>query len=75
MGCQDQEDAAVWSRIISLWQRLRGREGQGLVEYALLLALVALAVFGALTSLHHAAGNAFNTDSQAIGGAIGSKVN
>lgn len=60
-------------RSIRAWfKRLRGRRGQGIVEYALILALVTLVVLVALTSLHHAASNVFDTDSNAIGGAISS---
>ncbi len=58
--------------ITTWWRRSRGRRAQGIVEYALILALVTLVVLVALTSLHHAASNVFDTDSNAIGGAIGS---
>jgi pilus assembly protein Flp/PilA len=34
-----------------LWKKLRDREGQSLVEYALILALVAIVVIAALTTL------------------------
>ena len=34
-----------------LWKKLRDEEGQSLVEYALILALVAIVVIAALTTL------------------------
>jgi len=61
--------------IARLRKSLRGRGGQGLVEYALILALVTLVVLVALTSLHHSASNVFDTDSNAISSAISSTLN
>lgn len=46
----------------SLWRRLKDRHGQSLVEYALILALVAIVVITALTAL---GGKATNTMQQA----------
>lgn len=51
-----------------LWRKLREKKGQSLVEYALILALVAIVVMAALTTLGTAAGNAFNEVSTATGG-------
>ena len=42
-----------------LWRKLREKAGQSLVEYALILALVAIVVMAALTTLGQTAGNAF----------------
>ena len=39
----------------------RGQPGQGMVEYALLLALIAVAVVGVIVALSGAVGQAFNT--------------
>ena len=43
--CSRLSNAAVWSR------RRARQTGQGLVEYALILALIAIVVIGALTAL------------------------
>jgi pilus assembly protein Flp/PilA len=40
-----------------LWRKLRERHGQSLVEYALILALVAIVVITALTALGSKASN------------------
>lgn len=37
--------------LIKLWLALRSKKGQSLVEYALILALVAIVVIAALTAL------------------------
>ncbi len=48
-----------------MWKKLRDRHGQSLVEYALILALVAIVVIAALTALGGKArdtmGNVANT--------------
>lgn len=44
----------------------RGQAGQGMVEYALLLALIAIAVIGAVVALSGAVGQAFNTTTNDI---------
>ncbi|MBS3764705.1 MAG: Flp family type IVb pilin [Planctomycetes bacterium] len=43
-----------------LWKKLREKEGQSLVEYALILALVAIVVIAALTTLGHQVENQFD---------------
>jgi pilus assembly protein Flp/PilA len=52
-----------------LLQRVREREGQALVEYALILALVAVAAIFALKLLGSAAANTLNNVSNTINGA------
>jgi pilus assembly protein Flp/PilA len=52
-----------------LLQRVREREGQALVEYALILALVAVAAIFALRLLGGAAANTLNNVSNTINGA------
>ena len=44
-----------------LWRKLREKKGQSLVEYALILALVAIVVIAALTTLGEEVGNRMNT--------------
>jgi pilus assembly protein Flp/PilA len=48
----------VWERLRAAW---RERDGQALVEYALILALVAIAAIVALKFLGGTAGNTLNT--------------
>jgi len=55
-----------------LWLAARSERGQSLVEYALILALVAIVVIGALTTLGSRAGNAMNDVATDIGTATGS---
>jgi pilus assembly protein Flp/PilA len=43
-----------------LWKMLKGKKGQSLVEYALILALVAIVVIAALTTLGRSASNKMN---------------
>jgi len=50
----------------TLWKRIRGKEGQSLVEYALILALVAIVVIAALTTLGRQVSNQMNTVSKAL---------
>jgi pilus assembly protein Flp/PilA len=52
-----------------LLQRVREREGQALVEYALILALVAVAAIFALRFLGGAAADTLNHVSNTINGA------
>ncbi|MFQ5912358.1 MAG: Flp family type IVb pilin [Nitrospinota bacterium] len=51
------EDVDMWDRLRRLW---RNEEGQGLVEYSLIIALVAIAVVLALTALGGNIQNTFN---------------
>jgi pilus assembly protein Flp/PilA len=44
-------------------------EGQGLVEYALIIALIAVVLVGALTALNGGIGGTFNTITTKLGGA------
>lgn len=51
--------------IAQLLARLNRREdGQGMVEYALIIALVAIALVAALTALSGGVGNVFNSITQ-----------
>ena len=45
----------------SAWNRLKGRRGQGLVEYALILVLVANGVIAVLVLRGAIIGNVFST--------------
>jgi pilus assembly protein Flp/PilA len=47
----------------------RDEEGQGLVEYALIILLVAIAVIGLLTTLGTNVGNVFSNISSTLTGA------
>ncbi len=58
--------------ITKLWLALRSKKGQGLVEYALILALVAIVVITALTTLGGQASNAMNDVAGEIGSTVGS---
>ena len=53
--------------VTRLWLALQTKKGQSLVEYALILALVAIVVIGALTTLGGHAGNAMNDVATTIG--------
>lgn len=57
--------------ITKLWLALRSEKGQGLVEYALILALVAIVVITALTTLGGQASNAMNDVATEIGSTTG----
>jgi pilus assembly protein Flp/PilA len=47
-------------KLLELWVAFQNRErGQGLVEYALIIALVAILLVGALTALKGQLGNVF----------------
>ncbi len=51
----------------ALWQGFVGDEsGQGLVEYALIIALVAIGLIAILTLLRNSIGNVFNTASNTL---------
>ena len=50
-----------------LWNEFLGDEaGQGLVEYALIIALVAIGLIAILTLLRNAVGNVFNVSRNAL---------
>jgi pilus assembly protein Flp/PilA len=53
--------------IWKVWTALRSKKGQSLVEYALILALVAIVVITALTALGSGARDAMQNVSNAIG--------
>ncbi len=55
-----------------LWLAMRSKKGQSLVEYALILALVAIVVITALTTLGGHASNAMNSVATDLGNATGS---
>ncbi|MDA8345906.1 MAG: Flp family type IVb pilin [Thermaerobacter sp.] len=46
--------------VLNLLRRLRASEGQGMVEYALIIFLVAVAVIGVLTALGGGVSNVLN---------------
>jgi pilus assembly protein Flp/PilA len=47
--------------MLALWDKFLGDEsGQGLVEYALIIALVAIGLIAILTLLRNSIGNVFN---------------
>jgi pilus assembly protein Flp/PilA len=51
----------------SLWEALRSDDtGQGLVEYALIIALVAVGLIAILLILRNSIGDVFNNASQAL---------
>ncbi|MGB7970764.1 MAG: Flp family type IVb pilin [Candidatus Deferrimicrobiaceae bacterium] len=56
----------------SMIMMFRDEEGQGLVEYALIILLVAIAVIGLLTTLGTNVGNVFSNISSTLTGAGGS---
>lgn len=49
----------------------RNRQGQGLVEYALVLALVAIGLMAVLVALRNGIGNSYNTTANRIDEATG----
>jgi pilus assembly protein Flp/PilA len=53
----------------SMVMLFRDEEGQGLVEYALIILLVAIAVIGLLTTLGTNIGNVFSNISNTLTGA------
>ena len=55
--------------LLKVWTALRSKKGQSLVEYALILALVAIVVVTALTALGGSAKDAMENVSNVIGNA------
>ena len=56
----------------ALWHRFIGDEsGQGLVEYALIIALVAIGLIVILTLLRNSIGNVFNSAKNSLNNAPG----
>jgi len=51
-----------------LWKKIKERKGQSLVEYALILALVAIVVIAALTTLGRSASNKLQETTNALEG-------
>ncbi len=51
---------------------IKDEEGQGMVEYGLILALVAIAVIGLLSAMGTSVGDVLAHISEKLGGAIGS---
>ena len=64
-------DAYAWSksRMTSLSTKAKEEKGQALVEYALILALIAVVVIVALSFLGKTASNTLNNIGQTVGGA------
>ncbi len=52
------QSSSVW--LWTKWSLLKREEGQGMVEYGLIIALVAVVVIVALTALGTGIGNTFN---------------
>lgn len=54
--------------MLQFFTMFQDEEGQGLVEYALIILLVAIAVIGLLTALGTNVGNTFSTISSSLSG-------
>ncbi|WP_420802229.1 Flp family type IVb pilin [Sulfobacillus thermosulfidooxidans] len=52
--------------LMALFTRFKEKDGQALVEYALILALIAIVVIVALTFLGHAVNNTVNNIANAV---------
>ena len=64
---------AVWAKVVSTVATAREREeGQTLVEYALIIALVSVGLIGALTALKTQIGDVFTAIGTALSGAVSS---
>ena len=50
----------MYTLVITLWKRAQYQEGQALVEYALLISLIALVAIGALHFLGGSVSNTLN---------------
>ncbi len=59
---------AIVALMVNFFSRLRRDEGQALVEYGLILALVAVVVVGVLVFLGHSVNNTLNTVANSVGG-------
>ena len=57
---------SLYVRLITSFSMLKNEKGQGLVEYALILVLIAIVVIAALTTLGHKANNVFTTVGNSI---------
>lgn len=57
---------SLYVRLITSFSMLKNEKGQGLVEYALILVLIAIVVIAALTILGHKTNNVFSTVGNAI---------
>jgi pilus assembly protein Flp/PilA len=54
-------------KVLALWIKVQNRErGQGLVEYALIIALIAILLVGALTLLKNQLSGVFSTISSSL---------
>lgn len=51
---------ALYVRARNLWARLREEHGQGMVEYGLILALIAVVLIGVLVSMRGGLSDIFN---------------
>jgi len=67
-GDQMNEQILKYAQTVQIWlqRRLRREEGQGLVEYALILALIAILVIVALKFLQPQISNTLNSVSTAL---------
>jgi pilus assembly protein Flp/PilA len=57
---------SLYVQLITCMTPLKNKKGQGLVEYALILVLIAIVVIAALTVLGHKTSNVFSTVGSAI---------
>lgn len=57
---------SLYVRLITSFSMLKNEKGQGLVEYALILVLIAIVVILALTTLGQKTNNVFSTVGNAI---------
>lgn len=59
---------SILALVMTLFSRLRRQEGQALVEYGLILALVAVVVIGVLVVLGNTVHNTLNNVANSVGG-------
>ena len=57
------------SQLVAIVKSLRNEEGQDLLEYALLVALIALIAIGAVTAAGNSVSGIFNAIANALAGA------